>query len=99
MARRTRQSFRRSGAPRRSTEWIASAVITGSSSLAAATAVLDQSINIAEQSTIVRTRGSLFVKSDQVAANEQPFGALGMAVVTDQANAIGITAMPTPTTD
>jgi len=47
----------------------------------------------------VRTRGSLWVASDQFATAEQPFGALGFSVVTDQALAIGVTAVPTPITD
>ncbi len=49
--------------------------------------------------TIVRTRGLILVESDQIAANEQPFGAFGMCVVTDQAVAIGVTAVPSPWTD
>ncbi len=49
--------------------------------------------------TIVRTRGLILVESDQIAANEQPFGAYGLAVVSDQAVAVGLTAVPTPYTD
>ena len=49
--------------------------------------------------TIIRTRGFWHLRSDQIAANE-PFGAsLGIAVVSDQAVAIGVTAVPTPETD
>ena len=49
--------------------------------------------------TIVRTRFLVSVVTDQVAADELVLGALGMAVVSDQAVAIGVTAVPTPITD
>ncbi len=49
--------------------------------------------------TVVRVRGMLQVNSDQVASTERQLGAYGMAVVSDQAVAIGITAVPTPMTD
>ncbi len=49
--------------------------------------------------TILRTVGSLHVKSDQVVATETVIGALGMIIVTDQAFSVGITAMPDPITD
>ncbi len=90
---------RRTPAQRRATEWIASTAETGTTALAASTSVLDQFFAIAEQVTITRTRGSLWVKSDQLAATETVVAALGMAVVTDQAAAIGVTAVPTPITD
>ncbi len=38
----------------------------------------------------------LWVRSDQVAALESPFGAVGVAVVSDEASALGITALPQP---
>jgi len=49
--------------------------------------------------TIVRTHIELLLKSDQTAATEDQVGAFGMAVVSDQASAIGVTAIPTPDTD
>jgi len=49
--------------------------------------------------TIVRTHFEFFLKSDQLAATENYAGAVGLAVVSDQASAIGITAVPTPVTD
>ncbi len=49
--------------------------------------------------TVVRTRGILFGRSDQTAASENWGGAMGIAVVSDQASAVGITALPTPVTD
>ena len=95
MARRT---FVRGGSWR-ATVWIASTVETALTTLAATASVLDQTFTFAEDATIIRTRGSLFVRSDQISATEAVAGALGMAVVTEQAAAIGVTAVPTPITD
>jgi len=49
--------------------------------------------------TVVRSRGFLHVKSDQTGALEDWNVALGYSIVSDQASAIGITALPTPDTD
>jgi len=49
--------------------------------------------------TVVRTRGVFSHASDQVAAVERQVTSLGMAVVSDQAVAIGVTAVPTPEAD
>ena len=49
--------------------------------------------------TIVRTRMRLSIQSDQTAGSEDQIGAFGIAVVSDQAVAIGITAVPQPVTD
>ena len=49
--------------------------------------------------TVIRFRGVLFLRSDQTAAAEAQAGAFGAAVVTEQALAIGVTAVPTPVTD
>jgi len=49
--------------------------------------------------TIIRTRILASIISDQVAVSERQIGALGIAVVSDQAEAIGVTAVPTPITD
>jgi len=49
--------------------------------------------------TVVRVRGIMHVRSDQAAASESFIADLGAAVVTDQAAAIGVTAVPTPLTD
>ena len=49
--------------------------------------------------TIVRTVMLIHSTSDQIGADEQQFGAIGMCVVSDQAAAIGVTAVPTPVTD
>ena len=49
--------------------------------------------------TIVRTRGMFGLRSDQAAVSEDYSASIGMAVVSDQAVAIGATAVPTPETD
>ena len=49
--------------------------------------------------TIVRTRGIWDTSSDQIAVNETFETSLGICVVSDQALAIGITAVPTPEED
>ena len=96
-----RPGFRRgSGAvrsQRRLTQWFGSADISAPVSLAAGAAVLDQSlVFITEPITVIRTRGIITVSSDISTQSESPFGALGMAVVSEEALAIGVTAMPTP---
>ena len=49
--------------------------------------------------TVVRVRGYLHVRSDQSIATEAFSAAVGMCVVSVQASAIGVTAVPTPFTD
>jgi len=49
--------------------------------------------------TIVRSHVELYIGSDQTANTESQIGAFGMAIVSDQAVAIGVTAVPTPDTD
>ena len=49
--------------------------------------------------TVVRSRFELMLTSDQAAAIENQVGSFGIAVVSDQASAVGVTAVPTPHTD
>ncbi len=49
--------------------------------------------------TVVRTRGYMFLKSDQAANTENQFITFGVIVVTDVASGIGVTAIPGPVTD
>ncbi len=69
----------------------------------AGTAVLAFSLNAAALAlrpfTIVRSRFEIFLRSDQAAAIESQRVGVGIAVVSDQAVAIGVTAVPTPVTD
>ena len=94
-----RQGFVRGRGHSRKTEWAATAPETGYVSLAAATKLLDSTFIVTSTSTIVRVRGLLSVKTDQEAANESPFGALGICVVSEEAAAIGPTAIPGPYTN
>ena len=99
-----RRSFAGRGVvQRRKTLWLASTAETAVTNLGANLIIFDQSLTTAEKArrpfTIVRTRGRLWVRSDQTAATETPLGALGMAVVSDQATAIGGTALPLPITN
>ncbi len=97
MARRVVRTFR--SRERKSTNWVASTDITGVSNLAAGATVLDQSFAPSSDVTVLRTRGSLWIKTDQVAADEIPFGAMGFCVVSNPALATGVSALPTPQTD
>ncbi len=70
---------------------------------APSTAVIINSLNAAALAlrpfTVVRTRGFIFCGSDQI-ANIEPYDCtVSYAVVSDQALAIGVTAVPTPETD
>ena len=49
--------------------------------------------------TVVRTRGYMRLATDAEGANEAYDASLGYAVVSDQATAVGATAVPTPETD
>ncbi len=88
---------------RRTTEWGASADATAVQNLAAATVVLDQIASSASleaqgllPSTIIRTRGVLYTKADTIAAAEQAFGAISMAVTDDNAAAAGVASLQAP---
>jgi len=98
MAHRIR-NFSSRGSMSRKTQWTASIANTQFQALAAATSLLDSTFVTTLPETIVRIRGLLTVMTDQAAASEQPFGALGFAIVSDEAAAAGIGSMPTPYTD
>ncbi len=97
--RRSRFVSRTRGA-RRETDWFSIAV---TSSQVANSATLVSSLNAAALAlrpfTIIRTHLQITATSDQSAASESYFAALGAAVVSDPAAAIGVTAVPTPETD
>ncbi len=89
---------------KRSTEWFSSADFTVLNAVPGGGVLLEASLSQAAlldvaPCTIVRTVGQVMVQSDQVAATEVCFGAMGMAVVSDQARAAGIASLPTPITD
>ncbi len=91
----------RSSGPKRTTEW--SGLNTVFSTMGSAQAVLVGSLDAAELATrpftIIRIRGHILIRSDQQASVENFVGAAGLCVVSDQALAVGVTAVPTPTTD
>ena len=86
----------------RLTEWIGSANVTAPTVLPAGSFVLSQSLTAAELAkrpfTITRFVGSIYVRSDQIAVRETPFGAVGGIVVSDKAVTTGATAVPDPIT-
>jgi len=91
----------RGGKNVRQTFWIAPAFT--STTVAPGTPVIDTSLNAAALAlrpfTIVRVRGVVVIASDQQAATEAQMAAYGEAVVSEQASAIGVTAVPTPVAD
>ncbi len=102
MARR--RDFARGAAAiksRRSTVWFS--FPPQNATLAAAGGTLVASLNAGALAlrpfTVIRTRLVVFASSDQSVASERFGWGLGMAVVSDQASAIGVTAVPTPITD
>jgi len=96
-----RHVARRSG-PRRLTTWFQFQPIALSQASSSGANLLF-SLNAAALAlrpfTIVRTYLEATLGSDQAGAIESQQIGLGMAVVSDQAVAIGITAVPTPITD
>jgi len=87
---------------RRETEWIGAPVIV-TAIAAAGTAVLVRTLSagalLLRPFTIVRQYYHLSLSSDQTIASEDQLCALGTCVVSDQAVAIGITAVPQPLAD
>ena len=49
--------------------------------------------------TIVRSRFQAMIQSDQAGATEHQVGAVGLAVVSDEAATAGVASMPTPITE
>ncbi len=90
-------------AQRRKTLWLEWDIQTDFTVLAFNTKLLNTGLNAAALAfrpfTIVRVISDLFVGSDQVAAIEFPFGAVGVTVVTDEAVAAGAASIPGPYTN
>ena len=93
----------RSGARKRDTIWfefgLAAVTLASSATAALLYTGLNSAALLLRPFTVVRTRFRWVVRSDQSAATESFTGNVGFAVVSDQATAIGITAVPTPATD
>ncbi len=93
-------------APRRATDWAASAEPV-ETAVAGNTKVLLQRLTAAQlpseigvPTTVVRTRGQLYGRVlESVVADTESWGALGMAVVTEVAAAAGAASIPGPLTD
>ena len=107
MAPLRRSGFRtaRGGSLRRKTDWgVGPCTGTGGSAQAvtsAGTLLATEGVSASIPGlTLVRTRGELLIYLSSVAAPEDGFvGAMGIGVVTDEAFAAGVAAMPTPITD
>jgi len=100
---RSRSGFiRRGGVRRRETLWLSEPIVEATLA-GSPTAVAVSSLSAAGLAlrpfTIVRSHIRFMVFSDQSIAAEAYGAALGYAVVSDQATAIGVTALPTPITD
>ena len=96
MARRSRGRFIRPAA--KTKQWIG-AGLANMATVASSDQLLS-SLNAAALAlrpfTIIRTRLELWYESDQAAVTERPQGSFGMIVATDEAIAIGVTALPAP---
>ena len=90
------RSFRgRPSGPRRLTQWIGPAD-QGYVSVASAGKTIIGTAPFTEAATIVRTRGQVSVQPGSFAADLNVIGAFGVCIVSDEAVAIGVTAVPGP---
>ncbi len=91
--------IRRGGQKRRETVWVSiaeTATTLATTGAAVLFAGLDAAGLALRPFTIVRTRLMHYVSSDQGAADENYLAAIGLCVVTEEALAVGITAVPSP---
>ena len=89
---------------RRATDWSLGLIAAGKTSVAANSKVLVASLSEASllpiaPATVVRTRGAVQISSDQSAADEDQIGSIGVAFVSEVARALGVTAIPGPSTE
>ncbi len=93
--------FIRGGVHRRESLWIGTTAT--SSAFAATTVAILNTLNAVALAlrpfTVVRVRGTYLIATDQTVANELFGCSIGQCVISDQAQAIGVTAVPTPVTD
>jgi len=98
---RSRKSgvFLRGGVRQRETTWIGGVCITQGFTTPGGSVLLTQ-LNAAALAllpfTVVRTRGVLFVRSDQLAASENWGIFYAEAVVSSEASGVGVSAVPQP---
>ena len=95
---RPRRSFGHGGGSRRLTQWVGPA-LQGYVTVAAAGATLIEFVPFSEQTTIVRTRGQISVFPAALTADVEIVGAIGIAVVSDEARIAGVASVPEPFTD
>ena len=93
--------FRGSRGARRSSTWLD--IPPAGVTLTSMGGTITHSLNADELAkrpfTVVRTHLELQIQSDQSAAAEIQVAGVGLALVSDQALAVGVTAVPTPVTD
>ena len=88
----------RRGQRPRTTTWTANTDGT-ESTIAAASKVLVANFAFGGPITVMRVRGLLTWRSDQVTADESVIGAFGMCVVTENAITAGVASIPGPFTN
>ena len=99
MARRFHSSRGRAGT-RRETAWIAiQALVDTATNALVLISQLNATALALRPFTIVRIHWSIWMITDNIASSENQLAAVGAAVVSEQASAIGITAVPTPISD
>jgi len=85
---------------RRETSWLGIDIVSQSLNGAAAITHVMTAAELAKRPfTVVRTHLSVRIESDQSAASEKQMGGIGLCVVSSQAVAVGVTAVPTPLTE
>ncbi len=103
VARRSGRFIRGVSGTRRESLWLFVGPTTTITISAGGVAVIGFALNAAALAlrpfTVVRQRYFWYVRSDVVTGGEVYGGAVGSCVVSDQAVAIGVTAVPTPITD
>ena len=98
MAHRRRSFIRDTGRIGRLTEWIGPAD-QEYVAVASAGATLVASAPFESPGTIMRTRGHVSIRPEVVSADLSIVGAFGIGIVTSEALAVGVTAVPHPFRD
>ena len=98
MARPRRSFVSRGTRSARLTQWVGPAD-QAFVAVASAGSTLVASVSFEEPLTVMRTRGSIVITPQSFAADINITGAVGMGIVSAEALAVGITALPTPYRD
>ena len=95
-----RRSSRFPRSTRKATDWTATTAETALVAVAGSSqSILHTFSSRPAGEIIIRIRGLVGIATDQIAAAELQLGAIGIGVVSAQAAALGITAVPHPDTD